>query len=160
MRVLALAEAIADRDLRKAAATDPLTGLANRRQFDAAVEREWQRSLRTQSPIAQLMIDLDYFKLAHPGSSVADQVTLSVGVASHDEVCASLPRATARSCDEAGSAGLVSIADQALYAAKFGGRDHARWLSMHDTSSPARAIDLRDETLSIGLLPQQRPRRA
>ncbi|ADZ71386.1 GGDEF domain-containing protein [Polymorphum gilvum] len=44
------------------AQTDGLTGLANRRAFDAALEREWQRTLREKSQISLLLIDLDHFK--------------------------------------------------------------------------------------------------
>jgi diguanylate cyclase (GGDEF)-like protein len=42
--------------------TDALTGLANRRHFDAALAVEWNRAARTQSPLSLLMIDIDHFK--------------------------------------------------------------------------------------------------
>ncbi len=42
--------------------TDELTGLANRRLFDLALEREWKRSLRNNIPLALLMVDVDQFK--------------------------------------------------------------------------------------------------
>lgn len=41
---------------------DPLTGLKNRRAFDEHVTRVWQQSLRGQTPLAFMMIDIDYFK--------------------------------------------------------------------------------------------------
>jgi len=44
------------------AATDPLTGLANRRRFDQVLVHEWRRALREQSPVSLLMIDADLFK--------------------------------------------------------------------------------------------------
>jgi diguanylate cyclase (GGDEF)-like protein/PAS domain S-box-containing protein len=44
------------------AATDSLTGLANRRQFDQMLTNEWRRGLREQRPLSLLMIDADYFK--------------------------------------------------------------------------------------------------
>ena len=42
--------------------TDTLTGLKNRRAFDAAVDTEWRRSRREQTPLSLLMIDIDLFK--------------------------------------------------------------------------------------------------
>ncbi len=48
--------------LEALAATDPLTGLGNRRTFDSALDQEWRRALREQSPLSLLMIDVDAFK--------------------------------------------------------------------------------------------------
>lgn len=48
--------------LEELAAIDELTGIPNRRSFDAAIAREWSRARREQSCIALLMIDVDYFK--------------------------------------------------------------------------------------------------
>ncbi len=42
--------------------TDPLTGLPNRRQFDAALDTELRRALRNTSHLGLLMCDLDLFK--------------------------------------------------------------------------------------------------
>lgn len=50
------------RDLERLASEDPLTGLANRRQFDRELEKEIQRSHRTGQPIALIMADVDHFK--------------------------------------------------------------------------------------------------
>ncbi len=44
------------------AATDGLTGIANRRAFDEVLEREWRRTQREATPIALLMIHVDHFK--------------------------------------------------------------------------------------------------
>ena len=44
------------------AATDALTGLANRRRFNKALAKEWRRCLRDCSPISLLLIDADFFK--------------------------------------------------------------------------------------------------
>jgi diguanylate cyclase (GGDEF)-like protein len=41
---------------------DSLTGLANRRYFDEALEEQWQRALLNQQPLSLLMIDVDLFK--------------------------------------------------------------------------------------------------
>ncbi|MDR0374219.1 MAG: sensor domain-containing diguanylate cyclase [Treponema sp.] len=42
--------------------TDPLTGLANRRNFDQYLKDEWKRATRERSPLSFLMMDLDMFK--------------------------------------------------------------------------------------------------
>jgi diguanylate cyclase (GGDEF)-like protein len=42
--------------------TDPLTGLPNRRHFDAVLETEARRAVRSMSPLGLLMCDLDRFK--------------------------------------------------------------------------------------------------
>jgi diguanylate cyclase (GGDEF)-like protein len=44
------------------AATDALTGLANRRRFDDTLSSEWRRGLRDNTPLSLLMIDADLFK--------------------------------------------------------------------------------------------------
>ena len=48
--------------LQRAALADPLTGIANRRHFDACLEREWQRALRNGQPISLVVLDVDHFK--------------------------------------------------------------------------------------------------
>jgi diguanylate cyclase (GGDEF)-like protein len=42
--------------------TDPLTGIANRRAFEQALDQEWRRTLRHHMALSLLMIDVDYFK--------------------------------------------------------------------------------------------------
>ena len=49
--------------LKKLVYTDPLTGLANRRNFDDAYDKEWRYCQRYGKSLAVLMIDIDYFKL-------------------------------------------------------------------------------------------------
>ena len=49
-------------DLRRAAATDPLTGLANRRAWQAAADRGLAHALRGDEPFTVVLIDLDDFK--------------------------------------------------------------------------------------------------
>lgn len=48
--------------LQSLALVDGLTGLANRRQFDALLEQALLRSGKTGDPLALVMIDIDYFK--------------------------------------------------------------------------------------------------
>ena len=49
-------------ELQRLAATDALTGLANRRQLLAGAQREFARARRKGTPLAMLMLDLDRFK--------------------------------------------------------------------------------------------------
>ena len=48
--------------LKLLALSDGLTGLANRRHFDQRLNAEFKRAIREQTPIALVMIDVDYFK--------------------------------------------------------------------------------------------------
>jgi hypothetical protein len=53
----------AEMALKSLAASDGLTGLANRRSFDHALAREWSRAQRTKTPLSLLIADVDNFKL-------------------------------------------------------------------------------------------------
>jgi diguanylate cyclase (GGDEF)-like protein len=48
--------------LRAMAMVDGLTGVANRRRFDAVLEIEWRRAAREGAELAVIMIDVDFFK--------------------------------------------------------------------------------------------------
>jgi diguanylate cyclase (GGDEF)-like protein len=48
--------------LQAHALQDGLTGLANRRSFDAGLREEWERALRHGRSLALIMLDADYFK--------------------------------------------------------------------------------------------------
>jgi diguanylate cyclase (GGDEF)-like protein len=67
---------LAERELAELAATDGLTGLANRRRLDTVFKQEWARSIRSDRPISVLMIDVDHFKAfndrhGHHGGDIA-----------------------------------------------------------------------------------------
>jgi diguanylate cyclase (GGDEF)-like protein len=47
--------------LRDGAATDLLTGLANRRSFDISLDRAWRSARREGTPLSMLAIDIDHF---------------------------------------------------------------------------------------------------
>jgi diguanylate cyclase (GGDEF)-like protein len=49
--------------LQTLAASDGLTGLANRRSFDQTLAMEWARAQRTRKPLSLLLCDVDHFKL-------------------------------------------------------------------------------------------------
>ncbi|WP_349920892.1 GGDEF domain-containing protein [Aeromonas veronii] len=65
----------ANRRLSLLSLEDPLTGIANRRQWDITMEREWERARRHQGVLAVLMIDVDEFKSYndHFGHGKGDQ---------------------------------------------------------------------------------------
>ncbi len=52
----------ANKILNRISITDSLTGLPNRRKFDAYLSSEWKRSIRLQKPISIILIDIDFFK--------------------------------------------------------------------------------------------------
>ena len=53
---------LANEHLSRLSFVDSLTGLANRRRFDEALEEEWRRARRMQAPLSILIADIDYFK--------------------------------------------------------------------------------------------------
>lgn len=59
---LRLALETANQRLKRLVAIDPLTGIANRRHFDRALEREVRRARREQLPLSLIFLDLDEFK--------------------------------------------------------------------------------------------------
>lgn len=59
---LALANAWLVERLQRTAATDGLTGLANRRMFDRVLVRELARARRTDEPVSVILADIDHFK--------------------------------------------------------------------------------------------------
>jgi diguanylate cyclase (GGDEF)-like protein len=85
------------------ALTDGLTGLANRRGFDEALNREWKHTLRRGSAISLLLLDLDYFKQFNDsyGHQVGDDCLRTV---------AATLRATVRESDVAARYGGEELA--------------------------------------------------
>jgi diguanylate cyclase (GGDEF)-like protein len=49
-------------ELQRLTTVDALTGIANRRAFEQALDQEWRRTLRHRTPLCLLMIDVDFFK--------------------------------------------------------------------------------------------------
>lgn len=71
-----------ERNLERLAATDPLTGLANRRAFLEGVERELRRVSSGSGNGALLMLDLDHFKNINDtyGHAGGDRVLVHLAV--------------------------------------------------------------------------------
>jgi diguanylate cyclase (GGDEF)-like protein len=70
----------AQAELVRLAATDPLTGLSNRRVLDARLDEEWLRARRNRSPMSVLFVDVDHFKLFNDtyGHAAGDEVLAAV----------------------------------------------------------------------------------
>ncbi|MES2018335.1 MAG: diguanylate cyclase [Pseudomonadota bacterium] len=73
--------------LAELSSTDGLTGINNRRGFDAALESEWGRAARNGYPLALAMLDVDHFKAYndHYGHQAGDQCLRTVAdlIAAH-----------------------------------------------------------------------------
>lgn len=75
----------ANQQLARFSDLDAVTGIANRRYFDACLEAEWRRMGRARLPLALLMVDVDHFKAyndAH-GHQRGDECLRSVAQALH-----------------------------------------------------------------------------
>lgn len=68
------------RQVEQLSITDPLTGLANRRQFERNLEQELARARRYGKPLSLLILDLDYFKKINDswGHPAGDAVLVAV----------------------------------------------------------------------------------
>jgi diguanylate cyclase (GGDEF)-like protein len=70
----------AELELQRKESTDPLTGIANRREFLRVTDNELQRHLRLGKPLSLLMLDLDHLKQINTeyGASAGDMVLVEV----------------------------------------------------------------------------------
>jgi diguanylate cyclase (GGDEF)-like protein len=78
----------AEDKLEEMATTDALTGLKNRRKFDAEMDVEWRRAARNKTPVALLMIDADHFKTYNDsyGHQAGDQVLVGIAICISDSI--------------------------------------------------------------------------
>jgi diguanylate cyclase (GGDEF)-like protein len=113
------------------ALTDGVTGLANRRAFDEALELEWLRAQRDRSHLSLLLLSLDgYRRLDDPSGRRVDDATLRV-------VATTVDAARRRAGD---------------LAARFHGEDLALLLPNTPASGAARVADtLRANVAALGL---------
>lgn len=76
---LALHNAIIHEQIQELAAVDPLTGIFNRRFGITRLKDEFARSIRTNSPLGVVMLDLDHFKKINDnfGHLAGDKVLVS-----------------------------------------------------------------------------------
>ncbi len=68
--------------LERLATTDELTGVGNRRAYEARISEELQRSGRYGRPMSLIMADIDHFKRVNDefGHAMGDQVLRQLGV--------------------------------------------------------------------------------
>jgi diguanylate cyclase (GGDEF)-like protein len=67
-------------ELAALSSIDGLTAIANRRQFDLILQKEWDRLSREKAPLALAMIDIDYFKLYNDsyGHQAGDECLIQI----------------------------------------------------------------------------------
>ncbi len=138
--------------LEKLALVDGLTGVANRRSFDKALEMEWRRAARSGQAVSIVMIDIDHFKSYndHYGHGAGDHIlqriagTLSSVIKRPSDLLARyggeefvvlLPETDAGGADRVADSIRQAVADLAL---------------LHDFSPTAKHI-----TISAGYATQQ-----
>jgi diguanylate cyclase (GGDEF)-like protein len=143
------------------ALTDSLTGLWNRRAFDQALRREWKRTLREESQLSLLLLDLDHFKRLNDqyGHALGDDCLVAVASAITDSVRASdfvcrwggdeiaiiLP-----ATDHAGALKVAEKVRSAVEALRFRAEDHAEeWASVTVSIGMAAAVREADEATAI-----------
>jgi two-component system, cell cycle response regulator len=77
---LALRNAWLLEKVQRLADTDPLTGVANRRSFAAALSRELSRATRSREAVSLIMLDVDHFKKYNDryGHQAGDRVLVEI----------------------------------------------------------------------------------
>jgi len=76
-------------ELDRLSTQDPVTGLPNRRAWEAALHREWDRAVRAGAPLGVVLVDVDHFRalnegFGHPGGDRAlTEVAALLGAALH-----------------------------------------------------------------------------
>jgi two-component system, sensor histidine kinase LadS len=138
---------VLNQQLEHMSTTDALTGLPNRRQFDAVLASEWARAVRHGQPLALGVIDLDWFKQYN------DNYGHQAGDECLKQVAAALAQTISRSSDlvaRYGGEEFVFIApetnrENALYLAESVRRAVAQLALPHAFSDYGRL------TLSIGV---------
>ncbi|MGD9126452.1 MAG: diguanylate cyclase [Planctomycetia bacterium] len=84
-----------ERELSAMARTDSLTGLMTRRAFYETLRRDWERSVRSNTPISCVMLDIDFFKrvndtYGHPAGDKTLKIVaklLSQSIRANDLLC-------------------------------------------------------------------------
>ena len=163
----------AEMELDRQESTDPLTGVANKREFMRVSETELQRHARLGKPISMLVLDLDHFKQirdAH-GSRASDIVLVEVtkrvkrATRSYDclarygaeEFCILLPEASAEVADMVANRTLATIGAMPVAVAGKELKVSAKVgvSTMLDGDTPDSMLVRADEALSRAKLSKQ-----
>ncbi len=108
-----------ERTLRRQALRDPLTGLFNRRFFDAGLAQQIMRSRRSGEPASLLMLDIDHFKNYNDeyGHEAGDAVLRAIGQLLQTQV-----RGSDVACRFGGEEFVILMPDAPLESAKERGK--------------------------------------
>lgn len=135
--------AVANQELERLSVHDSLTGIHNRRYFDAAISDEWNRARRTGAPLTVLMIDIDYFKNFNDrhGHVAGDVALKAVSTAMSDQLN--------RSTDFVARYGGEEFAAVLYETDTVGGRSVAERIRLAVAATPI-GEDIPRVTVSIG----------
>jgi len=138
---------VLNQQLEHMSTTDALTGLANRRQFDAVLAGEWSRAVRHGQPLALGVIDLDWFKQYN------DNYGHQAGDECLKQVAAALAKTISRSSDLVARYG----GEEFVFIAPETNRENALYLAesvrraIEQLALPHAFSDYGHLTLSIGV---------
>jgi len=121
-------------ELRRLTAVDPLTGIANRRAFEEALDQEWRRMMRQRTALSLLMIDVDYFKRFND----------SYGHVAGDGCLRTVAQALAKFARRAGE-----------MAARYGGEEFAVLLPHTDIAAARRVGELMCQAVREQQIPHE-----
>jgi diguanylate cyclase (GGDEF)-like protein len=129
------------------ATVDGLTGVANRRRFDALLDREWRRAARSRLPVSLLLIDADRFKAYN------DNYGHLAGDACLRAIAKSISQATGRPGDSVARYGgeefaVLLAGTDGVGAALVAERVRC---AVHDLAIPHGFSEAKRVTVSIGL---------
>ncbi|MBB3117688.1 GGDEF domain-containing protein [Pseudoduganella violacea] len=136
-------------ELRSQSFSDGLTGVANRRHFDVAIDKELRRAKRNGSALSLLMIDIDHFKNFndHYGHQRGDECLVRVASA----LSGMLQRAADLIARYGGEEFVLILPDtNAEQAAHMAEALRARVIALHIPHA-ASGVELKQVTVSIGV---------
>ncbi len=103
---------VANKELQRLALYDPLTGLANRRNFDETLLRQFKLAKRYKNPLTLLICDIDFFKLFNDtyGHQSGDHCLAEVAKVMGAVIC----RPTDKACRYGGEEFTIILPDTNL----------------------------------------------